>query len=126
MIEKMPQFDIVNIVDGVRNDLEFSRGPYEGKDRGRRFQIGNFFFTTKSLEVLVLRKQGLSLKQIGVNLGISYAAAKQRLCYLRNLNRKDINSQSPGIIKLFDKTKSLGLLNPIVLVALKGLDKKDS
>lgn len=123
MIEKMSQF---NIVDSEGNSLEFSRGSYNGEDKGRRFQIGDFYFTTRELEALTLVNQGLSKKQIADDLDISYPAAKQRLLTLKGVNQKDPAKYPPGTIAMIEKAKGLGLLNPIVLVALKGLDKKDS
>jgi DNA-binding CsgD family transcriptional regulator len=113
--ERLPQYDI--------GKAEFFRGANTGgRGKGRRFQIGDFFVTARELEALILKDQGLRTDKIAENLGLSSSGVRNRLFYLRRANHKPDGSL-PATHEVIYKAENLGLLNPMVLVALKNLTK---
>ena len=87
-----------------------------------KFRIGDFVFTIRQLEILRLKGQGLTGREAAERLGISHLTLNNTLVLLKenNVASPEIDP-IPSTYNIVKKAEILGLLNPMVFIALNNL-----
>jgi len=87
-----------------------------------KFRIGDFVFSVRQLEILRLKGQGLTGREAAENLGITHQTLKNTLQRLKknNMISPEIDP-IPSTYNIASKAEVLGLLNPMVFIALNNL-----
>ena len=94
-----------------------------GLSHSGHIECDGFNASPRELEVLSLKAEGLTYRQIGLKLSISHYTSRNHLQCLGRRNKGD-KGHSPTIMKLVNRARELELLNPYAIRGLESILEK--